>query len=134
MFNISSFGKNLIIKDKNKIITSDKQTFIDLVDTFSMAHQRSMSVEKEHGLKLEKYDGLFFVIIENLFFTHYGEWQGELILWYVYDRTDEDGNLYPMMLFDEETGDETEVVIENASDLYSFIQKIAKKIKNKKKK
>jgi hypothetical protein len=134
MFNISSFGKNLIIKDKNKIITSDKQTFIDLVDTFSMAHQRSLSVEKEHGLKLEKYDGLFFVIIENLFFTHYGEWQGELILWYVYDRTDEDGNLYPMMLFDEETGDETEVVIENASDLYSFIQKIAKKIKNKKKK
>jgi hypothetical protein len=134
MFNISSFGKNLIIKDKNKIITSDKQTFIDLVDTFSMAHQRSLSVEKEHGLKLEKYDGLFFIIIENLFFAHYGEWQGELILWYVYDRTDEDGNLYPMMLFDEETGDETEVVIENASDLYSFIQKIAKKIKNKKKK
>lgn len=134
MFNISSFGKNLIIKDKNKIITSSKQTFIDLVDTFNMAHQRSLKVEKEHGLKLEKYDGLFYILIENLFFTHYGEWQGELIMWYVYDRTDEDGNLYPMMLFDEETGDESEIVIENASDLYSFIQKISKKIKNKNKK
>jgi len=52
----------------------------------------------------------------------------------VYDRKDDDGNLYPMMLFDEETGDETEVVIETSSDLYSFIQKISKKIKNKKKK
>jgi len=134
MFNISSFGKNLIIKDKNKVTTSNKQTFIDLVDTFSMAHQRSLKVEKEHGLKLEKYDGLFFIIIENLFFAHYGEWQGELIMWYVYDRTDEDGNLYPMMLFDEDTGDETEVVIESSSDLYAFIQKIAKKIKNKNKK
>ena len=134
MFNISSFGKNLIIKDKNKITTSSKQTFIDLVDTFSMAHQRSLSVEKEHGLKLEKYDGLFYILIENLFFTHYGEWQGELIMWYVYDRTDEDGNLYPMMLFDEETKEESEIIIENASDLYSFIQKISKKIKNKNKK
>ena len=131
MFNISSFGKNLIIKDKNKIITSNKQTFIDLVDTFNMAHQRSLSVEKEHGLKLEKYDGLFYILIENLFFTHYGEWQGELIMWYVYDRTDEDGNLYPMMLFDEETKEESEIIIENASDLYSFIQKISKNIKNK---
>ena len=134
MFNISSFGKKLIIKDKNKIITSNKQTFIYLVDTFNMAHQRSLSVEKEHGLKLEKYDGLFYILIENLFFTHYGEWQGELIMWYVYDRTDEDGNLYPMMLFDEETKEESEIIIENASDLYSFIQKISKKIKNKNKK
>jgi hypothetical protein len=134
MFNISSFGKNLTIKDKNKIITSNKQTFIDLVDTFNMAYQRSLSVEKEHGLKLEKYDGLFYILIENLFFTHYGEWQGELIMWYVYDRTDEDGNLYPMMLFDEETKEESEVVIETASELYSFIQKISKKIKNKNKK
>jgi hypothetical protein len=46
MFDISSFGKNLTIKDKNKIITSDKQMFIDLVDTFNMAYQRSLSVEK----------------------------------------------------------------------------------------
>ena len=134
MFDISSFGKNLIIKDRNKVTTNYKQTFIDLVDNFSMTHQRSLKVEQEHGLKLEAYDGLFYILIENLFFAYYGEWQGELIIWYVYDRTDEDGNLYPMMLFDEETGDESEVIIKNASDLYSFIQKMSKKIKNKNKK
>ena len=107
MFDLNIFGKNLVVKDKNKnkITTSDKQTFIDLVDTFYMTHQRSLKVEKEHGLKLEKYDNLFYILIENLFFTHYGEWQGELILWYVYehplaesdeDRTlnDTDGNAY----------------------------------------
>ena len=136
MFDISTFGKHLVTKDKNKstINVSDKQAFMDLVDTFSMAHQRSLKVEQEHGLKLEAYDGLFYILIENLFFAYYGEWQGELIIWYVYDRTDEDGNLYPMMLFDEETGDESEVIIKNASDLYSFIQKMSKKIKNKNKK
>jgi hypothetical protein len=136
MFDLSTFGKNLVVKDKNKnkITTNNKQTFIDLVDTFYMTHQRSLKVEKEHGLKLEKYDNLFYILIENLFFTHYGEWQGELILWYVYDREDENGDLYPMMLYDEQTQEETEIVVKNSGELYSLIQKINKKIKNKDKK
>jgi hypothetical protein len=136
MFDLSPFGKHLVVKDKNKtkINTSDKQMFIELVETFSMAHQRSLDVEKEHGLKLEKYDGLFFLLIENLFYHHYGEWQTELILWYVYDRLDDEKNVIPMMLFDEITGEETEMNIKNASELYSFIQSVKKKIKNKDKK
>jgi hypothetical protein len=136
MFDISTFGKHLVIKDKNKskINISDKQVFIDLVDTFSMAHQRSLSVEKEHGLALEKYDGLFFLLIENLFYHHYGEWQTELILWYVYDRLDDEENAIPMYVFDEITGEEEEVNIKTTSDLYSFIQTVNKKIKKKNKK
>ena len=132
MFNISSFGKNLIIKDKNKVITSDKQTFIDLVDTFNMAHQRSLAVEKEHGLKLEKYDGLFFLLIENLFYIHYDEWKAELIMWYVYDRVDEDGKLYPMLVINEATDEEEEHIIKDVKGLYSLVQKLSKKIKKKK--
>jgi len=134
MFNISSFGKNLIIKDRNKVTTNYKQTFIDLVDNFSMTHQRSLKVEQEHGLKLEAYDGLFYILIENLFFAYYGEWQGELILWYVYDRLDDEENDIPMIVFDEITGEEEEVNIKDTSDLYSFIQNVKKKIKNKNKK
>ena len=134
MFNISSFGKNLIIKDRNKVTTNYKQTFIDLVDDFNMAHQRSLKVEQEYGLKLEAYDGLFYILIENLFFAYYGEWQGELILWYVYDRLDDEENDIPMIVFDEITGEEEEVNIKDTSDLYSFIQSVKKKIKNKNKK
>jgi len=135
MFDISTFGKHLQIKDKNKstINVSDKQMFMDLVDTFNMAHQRSLAVEQEHGLKLEKYDGLFFLLIENLFYHHYGEWQTELILWYVYDRLDDEGNAIPMLVFDEMTGDEEELNIKDTSDLYKFIQTVKKKIKNKNK-
>lgn len=137
MFDISAFGKHLVIKDKNrtKINTSDKQMFIELVDTFSMAHQRSLAVEQEHGLKLEKYDGLFFLLIENLFYHHYGEWQTELILWYVYDRLDDEGNVIPMLVFDEQSDeDEEELNIKDANDLWKFIQTVKKKIKNKNKK
>ena len=134
MFDISPFGKYLTIKDKNKINTSDKQMFMELVDTFNMAHQRSLSVEKEHGLALEKYDGLFFLLIENLFYHHYGEWQTELILWYVYDRLDDEGNIIPMLVFDEQTEDEDELNIKDPNDLWKFIQTVKKKIKNKNKK
>lgn len=136
MFDLTPFGKHLVIKDKSKtkINPSDKQMFIELVDTFNMAHQRSLSVEKEHGLALEKYDGLFFLLIENLFYHHYGEWQTELILWYVYDRLDDEQNVIPMLLIDELTGEEEELNIKNSNDLYVFIQSVKKKIKNKNKK
>lgn len=136
MFNLSNFGKHLLVKSKNRynVDVSDKQMFIELIDTFSMAHQRSLSVEKEHGLKLEKYDGLFFLLIENLFYHHYGEWQTELILWYVYDRLDDKENTIPMLVLDELTGEEDEIYIENANELYTFIQSIKRKLKKNKKK
>jgi hypothetical protein len=136
MFDLNNFGKHLLVKSKNRynVDISDKQMFIELIDTFSMAHQRSLSVEKEHGLKLEKYDGLFFLLIENLFYHHYGEWQTELILWYVYDRLDDKENTIPMLVLDELTGEEDEIYIENANELYTFIQSIKRKLKKNKKK
>jgi hypothetical protein len=134
MFDIKSFGENLIVKSKNgnQNINSDKQIFIDLVTTFDMLHQRSLKVEKEHGLKLEKYDGLFFLLIENFFYIHYEEWKAELIMWYVYDRIDENGNLYPMLVINEATNEEEEHTIKKVPELYSFIQKLSKKMKKKK--
>ena len=77
---------------------------------------------------------MFFLLIENLFYHHYGEWQTELILWFVYDRLDDEENAIPMIVFDEITGEEEEVNIKNTSDLYGFIQSVKKKIKNKNKK
>lgn len=134
MFDIKSFGENLIIKSKNgnQNINSDKQIFFDLVTTFDMLHQRSLKIEKEHGLKLEKYDGLFFLLIENLFYIHYDEWEAELIMWYVYDRVDEDGKLYPMLVINEATDEEEEHIIKDVKGLYSLVQKLSKKIKKKK--
>lgn len=134
MFDIKSFGENLIVKSKNgnQNINSNKQIFFDLVTTFDMLHQRSLKVEKEHGLKLEKYDGLFFLLIENLFYIHYDEWKAELIMWYVYDRVDEDGNLYPMLVINEMTNEEEEHIIKDVNELYSLVQKLSKKIKKKK--
>jgi hypothetical protein len=134
MFDIKSFGENLIVKSKNgnQNINSDKQIFFDLVTTFDMLHQRSLKIEKEHGLKLEKYDGLFFLLIENLFYIHYDEWEAELIMWYVYDRVDEDGKLYPMLVINEATDEEEEHIIKDVKGLYSLVQKLSKKIKKKK--
>jgi hypothetical protein len=134
MFDIKSFGENLIVKSKNgnQNINSDKQIFFDLVTTFDMLHQRSLKIEKEHGLKLEKYNGLFFLLIENLFYIHYDEWEAELIMWYVYDRVDEDGKLYPMLVINEATNEEEEHIIKDVKGLYSLVQKLSKKIKKKK--
>jgi hypothetical protein len=99
-----------------------------------MLNKRSLSVESDHGLKLEKYDGLFYLLIENLFYLHYGEWKAELIMWYVYDRVDDKGKTAPLLFFDEIDNEESQVIIKNAKELYSFLNKVERKIKKNKKK
>ena len=135
MFNLKKYGEHLIAKKRTEVIENDeKQLFIDLVDTFEMLNKRSLSVESDHGLKLEKYDGLFYLLIENLFYLHYGEWKAELIMWYVYDRIDDKGKTAPLLFFDEIDNEESQVIIKNAKELYSFLNKVERKIKKNKKK
>jgi hypothetical protein len=60
-----------------------------------------------------------------LIFTHYGEWKGELICWWIFNRFDEDGNLLPVTvsLNGEE---EKEIKVSTADKLWNLIKKISK--------
>jgi hypothetical protein len=131
MFDITKYSKQLKVKARSSKseVNDEKQMFIDLVETFELLNKRSLSVESDHGLKLEKYDGLFYLLIENLFYVHFGEWQTEIILWYVYDRVDDKGNIMPLMYFNEIDNEEKEIKFKNAGELYSFLKKVKRKLK-----
>jgi hypothetical protein len=58
---------------------------------------------------------------------HYGEWQGDIILWWLFERLDEEGSLLPINLNDHDKKLEEEVFIETIEDLWYFIKKIEKK-------
>ena len=131
MFDITKYSKQLKVKARSSKseVNDEKQMFIDLVETFELLNKRSLSVESDHGLKLEKYDGLFYLLIENLFYVHFGEWQTEIILWYVYDRVDDKGNIMPLMYFNEIDNEEKEIKFKNAGELYSFLFIVKRKRK-----
>jgi hypothetical protein len=80
------------------------------------------------GINMETYDDAFYVLIENLILKQYGEWKTELIMWFVYDRFDENEELMPLLL-QEEGEEEEEVFIETPEQLWDLLKKIEKKSK-----
>jgi hypothetical protein len=85
------------------------------------------------GINMETYDEGFYILIENLILKTYGEWKTELILWYIYDRFNENEELMPLILQEEEQDEEEqdgeEIFVETPEQLWDLIKKINKKSK-----
>jgi len=125
--NLKDFGKNLNLKQKQPISNNTKQFFIDIVTLFDGVYQRTVEMDS-FGIDMETYDDGFYVLIENLILKTYGEWKTELILWYIYDRFNENEELMPLALQEEEH-DEEEIFVETPEQLWDLIKKIDKKSK-----
>jgi hypothetical protein len=125
--NLKDFGKNLNLKQKQPISNNTKQFFIDIVTLFDGVYQRTVEMDS-FGIDMETYDDGFYVLIENLILKTYGEWKTELILWYIYDRFNENEELMPLTLQEEEQ-DEEEMFVETPEQLWDLIKKIDKKSK-----
>jgi hypothetical protein len=125
--NLKDFGKNLNLKQKQSVSNNTKQFFIDIVTLFDGVYQRTIEMDS-FGINMETYDDGFYILIENLILKTYGEWKTELILWYIYDRLNENEELMPLTLQEEEQ-DEEEIFVETPEQLWDLIKKIDKKSK-----
>jgi len=127
---LKNFGKNLIIKEKNSKTskTGTKDYFVAIITLFDELNQRSDEMD-EYGIDMEVYDDGFFILIENLIQKLYGEWKSELMIWYVYDRIDENEELLPLLYSSEDQPEEKEVFIETPEQLWDFIKKVEKETK-----
>ena len=135
--NLKDFGKNLNLKQKQSVSNNTKQFFIDIVTLFDGVYQRTVEMDS-FGINMETYDNGFYILIENLILKTYGEWKTELILWYIYDRFNENEELMPLILQEEdqdgeeqdgEEQDGEEIFVETPEQLWDLIKKIDKKSK-----
>jgi len=130
--NLKDFGKNLNLKQKQSISSNTKQFFIDIITLFDGVNQRTVEMDS-FGINMEAYDEGFYILIENLILKTYGEWKTELILWYIYDRFNENEELMPLILQEEEQDEEEqdgeEIFVETPEQLWDLIKKINKKSK-----
>lgn len=123
MIDLQNFGENLrLVKDNQTI--SEKDTFIDIVNIFDKCNKRTGLLEQEFNVDLESYENPFFLLIENLLALSYGEDEAEIILWWVYDRFDEEGKLMPIKLDFEDEGVEEDVIVETAEELWNLLEKL----------
>jgi len=89
---MKNFGKNVNIKPKKQKGLSEKEIFVDIISLLDDCFSRSASLE-QHNLNITSYDEPFYIMIENLLFIKYGEWKTDIILWWVYNRFNEEGEV-----------------------------------------
>lgn len=87
--------ENLGVEENKKNKESKhKKFFIKTLNTLVSIQERTDKVFTEYGLNLIMYEDLYFQIIEDLVYEHYGEHVAEVIFWWVNNskNTDEEEN------------------------------------------
>jgi hypothetical protein len=123
---VKSFGKHLNIKKQANPL-EEKELFCELIEQYETVANRSTRLYQEHGLEFRDYDENFLLIIDNLFYLKYGEWKTEIIIWYIWERMDVDGNIGTLEYTDLDTGESNEVIVKCAEDLWDVLKAIEKK-------
>ena len=122
---MKNFGKNVNIKSKQKGL-SEKDIFINVIDILDECWTRSSVLGEEFGMDMSSYDEPFYLMIENLFYIKYGEWKTDIVLWWTYNRFNENEELMPVKLNDHVEKTEEEVFIETPEELWEFLKRIDK--------
>jgi hypothetical protein len=120
---MSSFGKNLIIKKRNSPI-DEKEMFCGLVDLLENVVLRGQEMFDNYNLNLSEYDDDFYIIIENLLVLNFGEWKTELVLWYVWERKNLEGEIAPMEWTNEDTNETKTIILKTSEELWNVLQEI----------
>jgi hypothetical protein len=124
---MNGFGKHINVKfNQNKEEFSEKELFSNIILTLDECWKRTRNLEENIGLNISGYDETFYLIIENLIHIYYGEWKSEVILWWVFERFDENGNLLPIVLNDIDENLSEEVIVNTPEELWDLLKKIEK--------
>ena len=120
---IKKFGQRLKLEEsKTTKVLKEKEVFIENVTILEEILQRSDKLYNEYTIDLFMYEEPFLQIIENMFLLKYGEIISEIVFWYLYDRKDDDGNIYPLV-FEEEDKEPVDIILKTPTDLWKFINK-----------
>jgi hypothetical protein len=128
---MKNFGKNVNIKSKNQPNLSEKDIFIKVVGLLDQCWERTNGLGEDFNMDMSTYDEPFYLVIENLFYVKYGEWKTDVILWWVYNRFNEEGELMPIKLNDHVEKTEEEIIVETPEELWNFLKRIEKIKKDK---
>ena len=100
---LSISGKNTKVEENSKTKNNKhKKFFLSTLNTLTSIQERTDKVFTEYGLNLIMYEDLYFQVIEDLVYEHYGDQVAEVMFWWVNGQKidSEEGNY----IEDEETG------------------------------
>ena len=123
--NLNNFGNKLKLKErvKKKETVTEKDLFIESMTMLEEVWVRSNESYEKYKINLLEYEEQFYQIIEGFILLKYGVWKAEIILWYIFSRVDEENNIFPLTYIIKDN-EEEEVILNNPTDLWEFLNKI----------
>lgn len=97
----------------------EREKFINLVLRLEQAYMRSVLLDKDFAIDLVKYDEEFYAIIDDLLLIHYGKNAADFIIFYVYDRINDDGTINSL-----EGPGGFHYQLNNPMDLWEIVQQV----------
>ena len=110
---------NADVKIKDNIDNTKKELFIDIVSRLDKAYDMENSLLNKNGIDVSKLTDLFWLTIEDFLIMNYGEESAELVMWYIFDRIDDNNEIIP--LFDN---NQNEYIICNPEHLWEYMIKV----------
>ena len=74
-------------------------------------------------ISILEYEEGYYQVIEDLLFLKYGSWKTELILWYVFGRKDQEGEIHSLTIKIKDKEDE-EVYLKSPLELWNFLERL----------
>jgi hypothetical protein len=122
---MKEFGKGVKVKQTTEQPT-DKQIFLSLVNGLDKCWGRTQYLEEQIMLGISSYEEPLYQIIEDLIFLYYGEFKAGIILWWLFDRFDENSDLLPVTVsIDGE--EEKQEFIKTSIQLWNFLNSFKQK-------
>lgn len=125
-FNLNNFGKKLKINQRTiqkQLPITEKELFIETINMLTECWNRSNASYDIFKINLLEYEEKYFQVIENFILIKYGTWKTEIILWYIFAREDDEGNIAPLIIQISDKEDE-EVILENPEQLWDILEKL----------
>jgi len=114
------FSRRISVKPTETL--SEKEMFVDLITRLDETWDSSNKLFAKFKINLLEYEEGYFGLIEDLLLMKYGSWKTEIILWFVYGRIDENGEIHPLSLNLE--GNEEKVIIKTPTQLWDLLNRI----------
>lgn len=98
---------------------TQKEIFINTIPLLEHIINRGSMLFADYGIDLAKHDEPFFQIIDSLIYLHFGKEAGELIMFYIYERTNPDGTINSLVDDDDKI-----VPLDRIEDLWELVKQI----------
>jgi len=91
--------------------------FLNVIPLLEHAINRGTILESDFNIDVTKYEELFYQIIDSLIYLHFDPKAAEVILFYLYERSNPDGTINSIL-----DANENEIMLETVEDLWNLVQ------------